>query len=304
MDAEKTGALIAAARKEKGMTQRIVAEHLHVSVQAVSKWEQGQNFPDITLLEPLGALLELTVAELMAGSRNAPPQEESLRSALQLGARQLKEQAKRWHRSLTAAATALLLLAGCGFLWEHTEVFPQRETVLTPLEVSKEDEWWVGPMTDGTLLLYDVRLADDVAGYCVQMERWTERGMEERWELSRAGGGTRGSWERRQKLGLQLCALRGDTSGTVESRVSFLLGTSFRPVEGISGLTHDRGLGMREVKETVTVDRDAGAILCWYIIPPENAGRWSGPSWFGETPEPEVKAGETYLVIRLLCDYE
>ncbi len=39
LDAIKTGTLIAQARKEKGMTQRELAETVYVSVQAVSKWE-------------------------------------------------------------------------------------------------------------------------------------------------------------------------------------------------------------------------------------------------------------------------
>ena len=41
MDAAKTVALIAQARKEKDLTQGQLAQRLHVSVQAVSKWERG-----------------------------------------------------------------------------------------------------------------------------------------------------------------------------------------------------------------------------------------------------------------------
>ena len=41
MDKTKTGALIAAARKEKSMTQKELAKALHVSDRAVSKWERG-----------------------------------------------------------------------------------------------------------------------------------------------------------------------------------------------------------------------------------------------------------------------
>ena len=41
MDRTKTGALIAAARKEQNMTQKELAEALHVSDRAVSKWERG-----------------------------------------------------------------------------------------------------------------------------------------------------------------------------------------------------------------------------------------------------------------------
>jgi transcriptional regulator with XRE-family HTH domain len=41
MDANKTGMLIAAKRKEKGMTQKELAERLHISNKAVSRWETG-----------------------------------------------------------------------------------------------------------------------------------------------------------------------------------------------------------------------------------------------------------------------
>lgn len=41
MDREKTGALIAQARREKNMTQRELARVLHISDRAVSKWERG-----------------------------------------------------------------------------------------------------------------------------------------------------------------------------------------------------------------------------------------------------------------------
>ena len=41
MDSRKTGALIAEARKEKGLTQRQLAETLHLSDRTVSKWERG-----------------------------------------------------------------------------------------------------------------------------------------------------------------------------------------------------------------------------------------------------------------------
>ena len=73
MDVVKTGALIAQARKEKELTQKALAEQLHVSVQAVSKWERGLNCPDIGLLEPLAEALNLTVTELLSGRRGEEP---------------------------------------------------------------------------------------------------------------------------------------------------------------------------------------------------------------------------------------
>ena len=65
MNAQYTGKKIAELRKGKGLTQKDIAERLHVSVAAVSKWERGLNFPDLMLTEPLSEILGITVSELL-----------------------------------------------------------------------------------------------------------------------------------------------------------------------------------------------------------------------------------------------
>ena len=74
MDAKMTGQRIVQLRKERGMTQGDLAQTLHVSTAAVSKWERGLNFPDLTLLEPLAEALDISAAELL-GLENAPAEE-------------------------------------------------------------------------------------------------------------------------------------------------------------------------------------------------------------------------------------
>lgn len=65
MDAIQIGERLVARRKALNLTQKDIADRLHVSVSAVSKWERGLNFPDMTLLEPLAQLLDMTVASLL-----------------------------------------------------------------------------------------------------------------------------------------------------------------------------------------------------------------------------------------------
>ena len=52
-------------RKERGNTQDDLANHLGISVQAVSKWERGDGFPDITLLPYLASYYEVTVDDIL-----------------------------------------------------------------------------------------------------------------------------------------------------------------------------------------------------------------------------------------------
>ena len=65
MDAIYTGNMIAARRKELGLTQKELAERLHVTDKAVSKWERGMNFPDIALLDKIAAELQFSVIDLL-----------------------------------------------------------------------------------------------------------------------------------------------------------------------------------------------------------------------------------------------
>ena len=51
-------------RLERGMTQRELAHHLCVSVQAVSKWENDRAFPDLVLLPDIAVLFGVTLDEL------------------------------------------------------------------------------------------------------------------------------------------------------------------------------------------------------------------------------------------------
>ncbi len=67
MDRYVTGAVIRRLREKKRMTQEELAGKLYVSGKAVSKWETGQGFPDISLLEPLAAALDISVIELLSG---------------------------------------------------------------------------------------------------------------------------------------------------------------------------------------------------------------------------------------------
>lgn len=62
-----TGEIIKKLREGKKITQSELAESLHVSDKAVSKWETGKSYPDITLLEPLAGELGVSVAELLSG---------------------------------------------------------------------------------------------------------------------------------------------------------------------------------------------------------------------------------------------
>ena len=67
MDAKTTGRFIAELRKQKGYTQKELAEKIMVTDKAISRWETGKGLPDTSLLKPLGDILGVSVGELLSG---------------------------------------------------------------------------------------------------------------------------------------------------------------------------------------------------------------------------------------------
>ena len=64
MNKERLGGFIAENRKALDMTQKDLAERLHITDRAVSKWERGLCAPDISLLESLAETLGVSILEL------------------------------------------------------------------------------------------------------------------------------------------------------------------------------------------------------------------------------------------------
>ena len=125
MNNEKTGKLIKELRTEKGMTQKELAEKIQVSNAAVSKWENGHGFPDISLLEPLSEILNISIAELINGERSFTPQKEEettlIKDIIQLSESERKRRVAN-SSLITGIFSILILILGCSgiqYLWYY-----------------------------------------------------------------------------------------------------------------------------------------------------------------------------------------
>ena len=70
MNAKTTGEFILQKRKEKNLTQAELADLLGVTNKAVSRWETGEGFPDVTMLPQIATVLGTTVDEILNGKSN------------------------------------------------------------------------------------------------------------------------------------------------------------------------------------------------------------------------------------------
>lgn len=118
MDAEKFGAFISQCRKEKQMTQAELAARLQVTDKAVSRWERGVGFPDISTIEPLADALDISVVELMKSEKSVATELSKEEAAQAVSdtltlAKARQRQERKHIRTLLGILAVLLLL----FLW-------------------------------------------------------------------------------------------------------------------------------------------------------------------------------------------
>ena len=122
MDVKRTGSFIAEMRKGKNMTQAELAAKLQVTDKAVSRWERGVGYPDITLLEPLAGQLGVTVLDILRGEKTFPDKmtgeetEQTVAETVRLAAVQRRQAVRR------VILLAIVMLIGpamliWGILW-------------------------------------------------------------------------------------------------------------------------------------------------------------------------------------------
>lgn len=125
MDSKKIGIFIATNRKKKGLTQEQLGEKLGVSNKTISRWENGNYMPDLSLLEPLSKELGISLNELLAGEEIAKEKvieysERNLISTIDYSDKKIKHE----HKKISVFIIVIgLLLCVCSFT-----VFPSESS--------------------------------------------------------------------------------------------------------------------------------------------------------------------------------
>ena len=142
LDKTQFGAIIAENRKRQELTQQMLAQKLHVTDKAVSKWERGLSYPDVTLLQPLAAALGLQVDDLLScraaekenDMTTSPiPHPSPVETVLTITAENRRRQRKRLLFAAAAvflAVTVLVVLA-CSHDYLTTRVDPVPNSTIT-----------------------------------------------------------------------------------------------------------------------------------------------------------------------------
>lgn len=115
MNNKKIGQFIYEQRKSKKMTQKELASRLNITDKAVSKWERGLSCPDISLLNPLAVILDVTTSEILNGEKNSNDIdvndiETSVDNALSYAEKTVKVKLKSFKNIFTIVFSVMLLI--------------------------------------------------------------------------------------------------------------------------------------------------------------------------------------------------
>ena len=107
MENENIGKLISKIRKEKGMTQKDLADKLNVTDRAVSKWERGLCCPDISLLKDLSSILDISISKLICGEELS---DESINKTIQFTKKNIKQRIIKYFNIVLISIIILLII--------------------------------------------------------------------------------------------------------------------------------------------------------------------------------------------------
>ena len=108
MNQEKIGRFLKQLRMEKQLTQEKLSETLGVSRRTVSRWETGNNLPDLSILVELAEFYDVDLKEIFAGERNQNMMNEEEKDTLKQAAVYAEQRKKKIIRRMH-----ILFIVGC-----------------------------------------------------------------------------------------------------------------------------------------------------------------------------------------------
>lgn len=125
MDQKKVGLFLKILRKENNMTQEELSEKLNVSNRTISRWETGNNMPDISLLVELSELYMVSIPEVIDGERKSEKMNQDIKDTAIKMAEYSKNNVKIEKKKITGS---LLAIFGIFIIATALAIFPNESS--------------------------------------------------------------------------------------------------------------------------------------------------------------------------------
>ena len=123
MDQKKIGGFLKELRKGKGMTQEQLAEQFNVSSRTVSRWENGNNMPDLDILIEISDYYEVDLREILNGERQSEDMDKETKETVLQAVDYTKTEAEKYNKRVRICNVIALFLIAAYTLLKDTGIY-------------------------------------------------------------------------------------------------------------------------------------------------------------------------------------
>lgn len=181
MDQIKFALKIKEARKEKGWTQKELAERLQITDKAVSKWERALSMPDIELLGPISKELDIPLTKLLdvedvIGEGQEDTTETLLKKLLPLMKEKVHQEVKKKKKLLCSVTAVFLIFSLIAFLYPQLEYYFRSKEMKESEEIIPYEKLVINQIDEqNDIISIDISKPTDINPLGIYTRYWRDK---------------------------------------------------------------------------------------------------------------------------------
>ena len=137
MDQKKIGSFLKELRKEKEMTQEQIAEQFNISSRTVSRWENGNNMPDLDVLIEISDYYEVDLREILNGERKSENMNKEIKETVLQAVDYTKTEAEKYNKRVRICNAIASLLIAAYVLLKDTGIYMDNYIIRNGLDIAQ-----------------------------------------------------------------------------------------------------------------------------------------------------------------------
>lgn len=137
MDQKKIGSFLKELRRKKGITQEQLAERFRVSSRTVSRWENGNNMPDLDILIEMSDYYEIDLREILNGERKSENMNQEMKETVLQAVDYTNTEAEKNNQRVRICNSVALLLIVAYMSLKDTEIYLNNQMIRNGLNFAQ-----------------------------------------------------------------------------------------------------------------------------------------------------------------------
>ncbi len=137
MDQKKIGGFLKELRKEKGVTQEKLAEQFNVSSRTVSRWENGNNMPDLDILIEISDYYEVDLREILNGERKSENMDKENKDMILKAVDYTNTEAEKYNKRVRICNSVAILLIAVYMLLKDEKIYEDSSFIRNSLDFAQ-----------------------------------------------------------------------------------------------------------------------------------------------------------------------